>query len=88
MKDLRTGDPVNPNDIIKQFFYANQQKYESYSELRRKIDAGGVLGYQSDIAEMFNRRKQKSDYGMLMENEFMPFTIKKSAIESFEHFKK
>ena len=84
---LRKGDPVDPNDIIKQFFYANQQKYESYSELRRKIDAGGVLGYQSDIAEMFNRRKQKSDYGMLMENEFMPFTIKKSAVQSFENLK-
>jgi hypothetical protein len=85
---LRTGDPVDPNDIIKQFFYANEQKYESYSELRRKIDAGGVLGYQADIAEMFNRRKQKSDYSMLMENEFMPFTLKKSAVESFETLKR
>ena len=85
---LRTGDPVDPNDIIKQFFYANQQKYESFSALRRKIDAGGVLGYQEDIAELFGRRKQKSDYGMLMENEFMPFTIKKSAVESFENLKR
>ena len=84
---LRTGDPVDPNDIIKQFFYANQQKYDSYSKLRRKIDAGGVLGYQEDIAEMFGRREQKSDYGKIMENEFMPFTIKKSAVESFENLK-
>ena len=84
---LRTGDPVDPNDIIKQFFYANQQKYDSYSQLRRKIDAGGVLGYQEDIAEMFGRREQKSDYGKIMENEFMPFTIKKSAVESFENLK-
>ena len=85
---LRTGDPVDPNDIIKQFFYANQQKYESFSALRRKIDAGGVLGYQEDIAELFGRRKQKSDYGMIMENEFMPFIIKKSAVESFENLKR
>jgi hypothetical protein len=84
---LRTGDPVDPNDIIKQFFYANKQKYESYSGLRRKIDAGGVLGYQTDIAELFGRREQKSDYGKIMENEFMPFTIKKSAVESFENLK-
>jgi hypothetical protein len=46
-----------------------------------------VLGYQQDIAEMFGRRKQKSDYGKIMENEFMPFTIKKSAVESFENLK-
>ena len=85
---LRTGSPVDANDIIKQFFYANQQKYESYSTLRRKIDAGQILGYGSDIAEMFNRRGQKSDYGKIMENEFMPFQIKKSAVESFENLKR
>jgi hypothetical protein len=84
---LRKGDPVDPNDIITQFFYANKQKYESYSELRRKIDAAGVLGYQEDVAEMFGRRGQKPDYSMLMENEFMPFTIKKSAVQSFENLK-
>jgi len=84
---LRTGDPVDPNDIIKQFFYANKQKYESYSALRRKVDAGGVLGYQADIEELFARREQKSDYAMIMENEFLPFTIKKSAVESFENLK-
>ena len=84
---LRTGDPVDPNDIIKQFFYANKQKYESYSALRRKIDAAGVLGYQADVAELFGRRKQKSDYGMIMENEFLPFILKKSAVEAFENLK-
>jgi hypothetical protein len=36
---------------------------------------------------MFGRREQKSDYGKIMENEFMPFTIKKSAVESFENLK-
>ena len=86
-ENLRYGDPVDPNDIIKQFFYANKQKYESYSALRRKIDAGGVLGYQADIAELFGRRGQKSDYGVIMENEFMPFIIKKSSVESFENLK-
>jgi hypothetical protein len=85
--NLRKGDPVDPNDIIRQFFDANQQKYESYSSLRRKIDAAGVLGYQQDVAEMFGRREQKSDYGKIMENEFMPFTIKKSAVVSFENLK-
>ena len=84
---LRTGDPVDPNDIIKQFFYANKQKYESYSALRRKIDAAGVLGYQADVAELFGRREQKSDYGMIMENEFLPFILKKSAVEAFENLK-
>ena len=39
-------------------------------EACEKIDAAGVLGYQADVAELFGRRKQKSDYGMIMENEF------------------
>ena len=40
-------------DIIKQFFYAKKQKYESYRAIRRKIDASCGLGYQASDAELF-----------------------------------
>ena len=82
---LRTGDPVEPNDLIEQFITANKQKYESFSELRRKIDAGGVLGYKQDIEDLFTRREETRDYNMIMDNEFRPFTITADTIRSFEY---
>ena len=82
-KGLRTGDPVDPNVLIEQFITANKQKYESFSELRRKIDAGGVLGYQQDIEDLFARREESRDYNTIMDNEFRPFRITDDTIQSF-----
>ena len=82
---LRTGDPVDPKDIISQYIYANQQKYESMSEMRRKIDALKVLGWSDEkLVELFDRRGKKNMYDSIMSNEFVPFELTKSTIESFD----
>ena len=82
---LRTGDPVDPKDIISQYIYANQQKYESMSEMRRKIDALKVLGWSDEkLAELFDRRGKKNMYDSIMANEFVPFKLTDSTIESFD----
>ena len=82
---LRTGDPVDPKDVISQFFYANEQKYESMSEMRRKIDALKVLGWSDEkLRELFDRRGKKNVYDSIMSNEFVPFKLTKKTIESFD----
>jgi|6_EtaG_2_1085325.scaffolds.fasta_scaffold03132_3 hypothetical protein len=84
-ENLRTGDPVDPKDIIKQFNYANQQKYESMSEIRRKIDALKVLGWSDEkLRELFDRRGKLNAYDSIMSNEFVPFKLTKKTIESFD----
>jgi hypothetical protein len=84
-ENLRTGDPVDPKDVISQYIYANQQKYESMSEMRRKIDALKLLGWSDEkITELFDRRGKKNVYESIMENEFVPFKLTKPTIESFD----
>ena len=84
-ENLRTGDPVDPKDIIKQFFYANEQKYESMSAMRRKIDALKVLGWNDEkLRELFDRRGKLNAYDSLMSNEFVPFKLTNPTIESFD----
>ena len=84
-EDLRGGDPVTENQVLKQFIYGNQQKYESWSEMRRKIDAMKLLGWSDDeIGEMFDLRGKGKDYDILMENKFKPFDISDRTLETFD----
>ena len=82
---LRTGDPVDPNDIIKKFIYGNRIKFEEYSKMRRKIDAAKMLGYSDEELRIwFDKRNQLKDYEMITENTFKPFKVTEGAKESFE----
>jgi len=84
-EDLRTGDPIDPNQIIKQFIYGNQQKFESWSEMRRKIDAAKLLGIADEtLREWFDRREKLGVYNLIMENQFKAFSITKPTLESFQ----
>ena len=84
-EDLRTGDPIDPNQIIKQFIYGNQQKFESWSEMRRKIDAAKLLGIADEtLREWFDRRGKLGVYNLIMENQFKAFSITKPTLESFQ----
>ena len=84
-EDLRTGDPIDPNQIIKQFIYGNQQKFESWSNMRRKIDAARLLGIADEtLREWFDRRGKLGVYNLMMENQFKAFSITKPTLESFQ----
>jgi hypothetical protein len=82
---LRTGDPVDPNDIIKKFIYGNRIKFQEYSKMRRKIDAAKLLGYSDEeLRVWFDKRNQLKDYEMITENTFKPFKVTEGAKESFQ----
>jgi hypothetical protein len=84
--EYRTGDPVNQDDLIRSFMLANQQKYESMSTMRRKIDALKLLGWNDEkIEELFDRRGKRKIYQSLMNNEFIPFAVTDNAIKGFEN---
>ncbi len=82
---LRTGDPVDSNDIIKKFIYGNRIKFEEYSKMRRKIDAAKLLGYSDEELRIwFDKRNQLKDYEMITGNVFKPFKVTEGAKESFQ----
>jgi len=82
---LRTGDPIDPNQVLSQYIYANEKRYESWSEMKRKIDAAKVLGFSDDkLAEIFVPRIGKKRYALLSENQFLPFSITRNTIKDFE----
>ena len=82
---LRTGDPVDSNDIIKKFIYGNRIKFEQYSKMRRKIDAAKLLGYSDEELRLwFDKRNQLKDYEMITGNVFKPFEVTEGAKESFQ----
>ena len=83
--DTRTGDPVkDDNIIIKQFVKANQQRYETYSKMRRLYDAVKVLGMRDKkIAEEFSDRNAMRLYGFIENNKFDPFNVSADVIAAY-----
>ena len=83
--DTRSGDPVkDDNIIIKQFVKANQQRYETYSKMRRLYDAVKVLGMRDKkIAEEFSDRNAMRLYGFVENNKFDPFNISSDVIAAY-----
>ena len=80
-----SGDPVeDDNKIIQQFIFANQQRLETYNSMRRTYDAAKVLGMRDkEIAELFEKRGMKKDYGFIKNNRFEPFTISKNMMQAY-----
>ena len=83
--DTRTGDPVkDDNIIIKQFVKANQQRYETYSKMRRLYDAVKVLGMRDKkIGEEFADRNALRLYGFIENNRFDPFNVSSDVIAAY-----
>ena len=83
--DTRSGDPVkDDNIIIKQFVKANQQRYETYSKMRRLYDAVKVLGMRDNkIAEEFVDRNATKLYGFIENNRFEPFGVSTDVIAAY-----
>jgi len=85
-KDTRSGDPVTDiNKIIKQYIYANKQRYETYSKMRRLYDAVKVLGLRDKkIEEEFADRNASTLYGFIENNKFQPFGVSSDVIAAYE----
>jgi len=83
--NTRSGDPVKDNNIIiKQFVKANQQRYETYSKMRRLYDAVKVLGMRDKkIAEEFNDRNAMKLYAFIEDNKFEPFGVSTDVIAAY-----
>ena len=82
---LRTGDPIDMNQVITQFIYANNKRYESWSEMKRKIDAARILGFTNkELAEIFIPRIGTQRYASLKANKFTPFRITQNTVLNFE----
>ena len=74
--ETRLGDPVDPNQLISQYYTANSQAYETFNKLRRQIDAALFLGVSEDkIRNVFKARGRGKLFNQIMDNQFIPFDI-------------
>ncbi len=79
------GGKITPNEIIERYIVANAQRYKAFNKMQRKIKAAQVLNTPEDnIDELFNRRQEKKNYGIIQENLFQPFGISKKVEKEFE----
>ena len=82
--ETRLGDPVDPNQLISQYFTANKQGYETFNTLRRQIDAALFLGVSEDkIRNLFKARGRKKLFNQIMDNQFVPFDISQGTKKQF-----
>ena len=82
--ETRLGDPVDPNQLISQYFTANKQAYETFNTLRRQIDAALFLGVPEDkLIALFKARGRKKLYRQIMDNQFNPFDISQGTKKQF-----
>jgi hypothetical protein len=83
------GGKITPNEIINRYIVANAQRYKTYNEMKRKINAAEILNVSKrDLAELFEKRQESSNYDLLKRNKFKPFTVTEKVEEAFETQKK
>ena len=89
-KGSLTGDPVKDSElIVKQFIFANEQRFETFNSMRRFYDALKVLGMRDkEIKKEFNDRGMGTLYKKIQTNRFKPFTISDRMIEVYEQLSK
>jgi hypothetical protein len=82
--DVLTGGPVDQNKILERFYIANQQRFEQFKTLKRKIQAAETLKTTNrDLSALFDKRQENNNYAALKSNRFIPFEVKETTIDEF-----
>jgi hypothetical protein len=89
-KGTLTGDPVKDQElIVKQFIFANEQRFETFNSMRRFYDALKVLGMRDkEIKQEFADRGMTPLYKKIQQNRFKPLVISDRMIEVYEQLAK
>jgi len=89
-KGSLTGDPVKDQElIVKQFIFANEQRFETFNSMRRFYDALKTLGMRDkEIKKEFDDRGMKPLYKKISSNRFKPFEISDRMKEVYEQLAK
>jgi len=83
--EVLKGGPISPNEIIQRYIVANAQRYKAFNQMQRKINAAGILEVPPDaIDELFKRRQENKNYGVIQDNLFRPFNITKNVKKEAE----
>jgi hypothetical protein len=89
-KGTLSGDPVKDSElIVKQFIFANEQRFETFNSMRRFYDALKVLGMRDkEIKKEFDDRGMGPLYKKIRTNRFKPFEISDRMKEVYEQLAK
>ena len=83
--DVLKGGSISPNQIIERYITANAQRYRAFNNMQRKINAAGILDVPEDaIDDLFKRRQESKNYGVIQDNFFRPFSVTKNVRKEFE----
>ena len=73
------------DDILERYFIANQSLYNVHKTMKQRLESAKKLGMSDDeIAEIFVKRGNKTDYGYLEEALFQPYFPSKKIQAEFE----
>jgi hypothetical protein len=87
--DVLTGGPVDQNKILERFYIANQQRFEQFKNLKRKIQAAETLNATNrDLSVLFDKRQENNNYAALKSNRFIPFEVTETTIDEFRRQEK
>ena len=87
--DVLTGGPVDQNKILERFYIANQQRFEQFKTLKRKIQAAETLNATNrDLSVLFDKRQENNNYAALKSNRFIPFEVTETTIDEFRRQEK
>jgi hypothetical protein len=87
--DVLTGGPIDENKILERFYIANQQRFEQFKTLKRKIQSAETLkATNRDLSALFDKRQENNNYAALKSNRFIPFEITETTIDEFRRQEK
>ena len=73
-----------PEDVIERYFVANKALFDVNKKMQSQINSARTLGLSDQkIAETFDKRGLKKDYGLLINGRFDPFFPSKQIQEKF-----
>jgi hypothetical protein len=73
-----------PEDVIERYFVANKALFDVNKKMQSQINSARTLGLSDQkIAETFDKRGLKNDYGLLINGRFDPFFPSKQIQEKF-----
>ena len=70
------GGPITGDEILERYYVANQQRFNEFKILKRKIEAAEILEAKNrDLLELFKKRGESKNYSAIKKDRFLPVNL-------------
>ena len=72
------GGLMKQEDIIERYYVANQQRFKTFLDMQRKIEAAEILNAKNvDLVKLFGKRQESKNFALIQRDKFSPFKLTK-----------